>query len=89
MTSRRQGDGFAGPGGHSANLEAWRSFLRGSWHLCTPSLRGVDQEGAVSRQQDTSLTGRQRQGQVWRLKPRRDRRLKTQEKPEALERSVE
>ena len=38
VTSRREGDGFAGPGGHSANLEAWRSFLRGSWRLCTPSL---------------------------------------------------
>ena len=35
--SERQGDCFAGPGGHSANLEARRSFLRGSWHLCTPS----------------------------------------------------
>ena len=32
-------DGFAGPRGHSAaNLEAQRSFLRGSWRLCTPSL---------------------------------------------------
>ena len=38
VTSRRLGDGFAGPGGHSANLEARRSFLRGSWRLCTPSL---------------------------------------------------
>ena len=24
--------------GHFANLEAQRSFLQGSWHLCTPSL---------------------------------------------------
>ena len=24
--SKRHGDGFARPGGHSANLEAWRSF---------------------------------------------------------------
>ena len=30
--SERHGDGFAGPGGHYANLETWRSFLRGSWH---------------------------------------------------------
>ena len=29
---------FAGPGGNSANPEVRRSFLRGSWHLCTPSL---------------------------------------------------
>ena len=34
----RLGD-VAGPGGHSANLEARRSFLRGSWRLCTPSLK--------------------------------------------------
>ena len=25
----RHKDSFAEPGGHSANLEAWRSFLRG------------------------------------------------------------
>ena len=31
--SDRHGDGFVGPGGHSANLEARRSFLRGSWRL--------------------------------------------------------
>ena len=37
VTSQRQGDGFAGPGGHSANLEVRRSFLRGSWRLSTPS----------------------------------------------------
>ena len=36
--SKRDGDGFAGSGGHSANLEARRSFLRGSWRLSTPSL---------------------------------------------------
>ena len=36
--SERQGDCFAGPGGNSANLEARRSFLRGSWRLSTPSL---------------------------------------------------
>ena len=41
VTSRRLGDGFAGPGGNSANLEARRAFLRGSWRLCTPSLIGV------------------------------------------------
>jgi len=35
--SKGHGDGFAGPGCHSANLEAWSSFLRGSWGLCTPS----------------------------------------------------
>ena len=29
---------FAGPGGNSANPEARKSFLRGSWRLCTPSL---------------------------------------------------
>ena len=29
---------LAGPGGNSANPEARRSFLRGSWRLCTPSL---------------------------------------------------
>jgi hypothetical protein len=29
---------FAGPGGNSANPEVRRSFLRGSWRLCTPSL---------------------------------------------------
>ena len=29
---------FVGPGGNSANPEARRSFLRGSWRLCTPSL---------------------------------------------------
>ena len=27
---------FAGPGGNSANPEARRSFLRGTWRLCTP-----------------------------------------------------
>ena len=36
--AKRHGDSFAGPGGNSANLEARRSFLRGSWRLCTPSL---------------------------------------------------
>ena len=40
VTSQRQGDSFAGPGGYSANLEVRRSFLRGSWRLCTPSLPG-------------------------------------------------
>ena len=34
----RHQDGFTGPGGNTANLEAARSFLRGSWRLCTPSL---------------------------------------------------
>ena len=38
MTSLRLGDGFAGPGGPSANLEARRSLLWGTWRLCTPSL---------------------------------------------------
>ena len=38
VTSRRLGDQFCGPGGNSANPEARRSFLRGSWRLCTPSL---------------------------------------------------
>ena len=38
VTSRRQGDSFVGPGGHSANLEAQRSFLRGSWSICSSSL---------------------------------------------------
>ena len=36
--SERYEDGFEGPGGHSESLEAWRSFFRGSWRLCTPSL---------------------------------------------------
>ena len=36
--SERHRDGFAGPGGYSENMEAWRSFLRGSWRLCTPPL---------------------------------------------------
>ena len=36
--SERYGDGFEGPGGHSESLEAWRSFLRGLWRLCTLSL---------------------------------------------------
>ena len=36
--NKRHGDGLVGPGGHSANLKAWMSFLRGSWRLCTPSL---------------------------------------------------
>ena len=35
---KRLGVGFVAPGGHSENLEARRSFLRGSWRLCTPSL---------------------------------------------------
>ena len=35
---RRPGDGFTRPGGHSANLEARRSILRGSWRLCAPYL---------------------------------------------------
>ena len=41
--SKRHGKGFAGPVGHSANLETGRSFLQGSWHLCTPppSFSGV------------------------------------------------
>ena len=30
--------GFAGPGVNSANPEDRRSFLRGLWRLCTPSL---------------------------------------------------
>ena len=34
--SKRHGDGFMGPGGSSGNLEAWRSFFRGTWRLCTP-----------------------------------------------------
>jgi len=38
--SERHGNGFTGPGGHSAILEAWRSFLRASWRLCTPLPRG-------------------------------------------------
>jgi len=38
VTSLRLGDSCAGPGGPSANLEAWRSFLRESSRLCTPSL---------------------------------------------------
>ena len=29
---------FAGPGGNSSNPEALRSYMRGSWRLCTPSL---------------------------------------------------
>ena len=45
VTSRRLGDGFAGPGGNSANLEARRSFLRGSWRLCTPSLEELEAPG--------------------------------------------
>ena len=36
--SERHGDGFAGLGGHSANLEARRLFLRSSCRLGTPSL---------------------------------------------------
>ena len=32
----RHGDKYTGPRGHSANLEAGRSFLWGSWRLCTP-----------------------------------------------------
>ena len=35
---------FAGPGGNCANPEAWRSFLRASWRLCTPSLTTQVQE---------------------------------------------
>ena len=38
VKSWRPGDSFAGPVCHSANLEARRSFLRGTWRLCTPSL---------------------------------------------------
>ena len=34
--SERHGDGFMGPGGSSGNLEAWRSFFRGTWRLCIP-----------------------------------------------------
>ena len=39
---RRLGDTSRGtePGGFSANLEAQRSFMQGSWGLCTPSLVG-------------------------------------------------
>jgi len=36
--SEKHGEDFAGPGGHSENLEAQMSFLRGSWRLCTFSL---------------------------------------------------
>ena len=36
--SERHRDVFSGPGGHSANLEALRSFLQSSWRLCTTSL---------------------------------------------------
>ena len=32
----RHRGGLTGPGGHSENLEARRSFLRGSWRLCPP-----------------------------------------------------
>ena len=32
----RHRGGLTGPGGHSENLEARRSFLRGSWRLCIP-----------------------------------------------------
>ena len=35
---KRLEDCFAGPGGLSANLEARRSFLRGSCRLCNPFL---------------------------------------------------
>ena len=41
VTLLRLGDSFAGPGGHSANLDAQRSFLWGSWSLCTPSFLRV------------------------------------------------
>jgi len=34
----RQGDDFVGPGGNSANPEAGKSLLRGSWRLYTPFL---------------------------------------------------
>ena len=33
--SGRYGDGIAGPGDYSANMEARRSFLRGLWRLST------------------------------------------------------
>jgi len=36
--ARRDKYGFSWPGGNSANLKARRSFLRGSWRLCTHSL---------------------------------------------------
>ena len=41
VTSLRLGDQFCGPGGNSANPEVRRSFLRGSWRLCTPSLGAI------------------------------------------------
>ena len=33
--NERHGDGFSGPGGHSANLKAWSSFLQDSWCFCS------------------------------------------------------
>ena len=52
---------FAGPGGNSANPEARRSFLRGSWRLCTPSLLLEGEGGAckvtVYFQSDTLTLG--------------------------------
>ena len=41
--SKRPKEGFAGPGGHSENLEAWKSLCLGSWRLCTPYLLTVAQ----------------------------------------------
>ena len=45
--SERHGDGFMGPEGHSENLKARMSFLRGSWRLCTASLGG--EAGGVTK----------------------------------------
>ena len=42
VTSLRLGDGFPGPGGHSANLEARRLFLRGSWRSALPPSQGSE-----------------------------------------------
>ena len=38
---KTRGTGFMGPEGHSANLEACRTFLQGSWRLSTPSLTDI------------------------------------------------
>ena len=42
----RQGDGFAGPGGHSANLKAWMSILAGLMSPLHPSLAGFTKNEA-------------------------------------------
>ena len=51
--SKRHRDGFMGPEGHSANLEACRTFLRGSWRLSTPSL--TDKGLTIKRTEETLL----------------------------------